>query len=93
VESRALTGLRAHNDAGNRRRRRARLYAANQSTQPPALKLIGIHPPRACRSRETIAEIVRVIDQGGWHRALSDRLTELEAKQNSRTTHRADAIA
>jgi hypothetical protein len=28
---------------------------------------------------------VRVIEQGGWHRALSDRLTELEAKQDSLT--------
>jgi hypothetical protein len=26
---------------------------------------------------------VRVIEQGGWHHALSDRLTELEAKQDS----------
>jgi site-specific DNA recombinase len=29
-------------------------------------------------SARAIAEIVRVIEQGGWHRALSDRLTELE---------------
>jgi len=42
---------------------------------------------------KAIAEIVRVIEQGGWHRALSDRLTELEAKQNSLTARRADAIA
>jgi hypothetical protein len=34
---------------------------------------------------KAIAEIVRVIEQGGWHRALSDRLTELEAKQDSLT--------
>jgi hypothetical protein len=33
---------------------------------------------------KAIAEIVR-IEQGGWHRALSDRLTELEAKQDSLT--------
>ena len=32
---------------------------------------------------KAIAEIVRVIEQGGWHHALSDRLTELEAKQDS----------
>ncbi len=30
-----------------------------------------------------ITEIVRVIEQGGWHRALSDRLTELEAKHDN----------
>jgi hypothetical protein len=34
---------------------------------------------------KAIAEIVRVIEHGGWHRALSDRLTELEAKQDSLT--------
>nr|WP_295469979.1 hypothetical protein [Mesorhizobium sp.] len=40
---------------------------------------------------KAIAEIVRVIEQGGWHRALSDRLTELEAKQNSLTARLSDA--
>lgn len=34
---------------------------------------------------KAIAEIVRVIKQGGWHRALSERLTELEAKQDTLT--------
>jgi site-specific DNA recombinase len=34
---------------------------------------------------KAIAEIVRVIEQGGWHWALSDRLTELEAKQDNLT--------
>ena len=36
-------------------------------------------------TNKAIAQIVRVIEQGGWHRALSDRLTELEAKQDSFT--------
>ncbi|HEY0233920.1 MAG TPA: recombinase family protein [Afipia sp.] len=40
---------------------------------------------------KAIAEIVRVIEQGGWHRALSDRLTELEARQDSLTTRMSDA--
>lgn len=40
---------------------------------------------------KAIAEIVRVIEQGGWHRALSDRLTELEAKQDSLTARLSDA--
>lgn len=39
---------------------------------------------------KAIAEIVRVIEQGGWHRALSDRLTELETKQDSLTARLAD---
>ena len=37
------------------------------------------------RELKAIAEIVRVIEQGGWSRALSDRLTELEAEQDSLT--------
>ncbi|AYM81058.1 recombinase family protein [Agrobacterium tumefaciens] len=39
---------------------------------------------------KAIAEIVRVIEQGGWHRALSDRLTELEARQDSLTARLSD---
>jgi len=39
---------------------------------------------------KAIAEIVRVIEQGGYHRALSDRLTELEAKQDSLTARLSD---
>jgi hypothetical protein len=50
---RAYRAARAHDDAGDRRRGYAHLYAGNQSAQPPAPKLIGIHPPRACRSRES----------------------------------------
>ena len=34
---------------------------------------------------------MRVIEQGGWHRALSDRLTELEAKQVSLSARLSDA--
>lgn len=39
---------------------------------------------------KAIAEIVRVIEQGGWHRALSDRLTELETKQDGLTARLSD---
>ncbi|MGX5721231.1 recombinase family protein [Shinella zoogloeoides] len=41
-------------------------------------------------TEKAIAEIVRVIEQGGWHRALSDRLSELEAKQTSLTARLSD---
>lgn len=40
---------------------------------------------------KAIAEIVRVIEQGGYHRALSTRLTELETKQDSLTARLSDA--
>ncbi|WP_440411879.1 recombinase family protein [Neorhizobium petrolearium] len=39
---------------------------------------------------KAIAEIVRVIEQGGWHRALSDRLSELETRQDSLTARLSD---
>lgn len=39
---------------------------------------------------KAIAEIVRVIEQGGYHRALSDRLTELETRQDSLTARLSD---
>ena len=94
LESRMLTGAaRARDDARDRRRRHARPYARNQSAQPPALKLIGLHPRELAEAAKAIAEIVRVIEQGGWHHALSDRLTELEAKQASLTAHGGDVIA
>jgi hypothetical protein len=44
-------------------------------------------------TEKAIAEIVKVIEQGGWHRALSDRLTELEAKQDELRNHLAQAPA
>ena len=34
---------------------------------------------------KAIAKIVRAVEQYCWHRALSDRRTELEAKQDSLT--------
>jgi site-specific DNA recombinase len=36
-------------------------------------------------TEKAIKEIVRVIEQGGYHRALSDRLTELETKRDDLT--------
>ncbi|MCM2477812.1 recombinase family protein [Rhizobium sp. CG5] len=39
---------------------------------------------------KAIAEIVHVIEQGGWHRALSERLTELETRQDGLTARLAD---
>lgn len=52
-------------------------------------ELVGIIRPM-CR-RYFATEIVRVIEQGGWHRALSQRLTELEMKQDGLTTRLSDA--
>ncbi|NNM73701.1 recombinase family protein [Enterovirga aerilata] len=40
---------------------------------------------------KAIKEIVRVIEQGGYHRALSDRLRELEAKQDELAARLSEA--
>jgi site-specific DNA recombinase len=44
-------------------------------------------------AEKAIAEIVRVIEQGGWHRALSERLSELEARQDNLNTRLAEIPA
>ena len=88
LESRVLTGLRermmtpeiaaeamrTYTQETNRLNRQRR--SSSESTRPSLPK-----------PRKPIAEIVLVIEQRGWHRALSDRLTELEAKQDSLTAH------
>jgi site-specific DNA recombinase len=88
LESRVLTGLRermmtpeiaadavrAYTQETNRLNRQRR--SSSESTRR-----------ELAEAAKAIAEIVRVIEQGGWHRALSDRLTELEAKQDSLTAH------
>jgi site-specific DNA recombinase len=83
LETRVLTGLRermmtpeiaaeamrAYTQGLNRQRR-----SSAESTRR-----------ELAETAKAIAEIVRVIEQGGWHRALFDRLTELEAKQGNLT--------
>jgi DNA invertase Pin-like site-specific DNA recombinase len=44
-------------------------------------------------TEKAINEIVRVIEQGGYHRALSARLTELEAKQDELSARLSEAPA
>jgi hypothetical protein len=83
LESRVLTGLRermmtptiaaeamrTYTQETNRLNRQRRSSLESTATSLP-------------KPRKPIAEIVLVIEQRGWHRALSDRLTELEAKQD-----------
>lgn len=84
LETRVLTGLRermmtpeiaaeamrAYTQETNRLNRQRR--QAKETTRRELVE-----------ANKAVAEIVRVIEQGGWHRALSDRLTELEAKQDA----------
>ena len=74
----AAEAMRAYAQETNRLNRERR----NRPT-PPAASLP--------KPRKAIAEIVRVIEQGGWHRALSERLTELEARQDNLTARMSDA--
>jgi site-specific DNA recombinase len=68
----AAEAMRAYTQETNRLNRERRSSAESTRRQ-------------LAEAAKAIAEIVRVIEQGGWHRALSDRLTELEAKQDSLT--------
>jgi site-specific DNA recombinase len=79
LESRVLTGLRermmtptiaaeamrTYTQETNRLNRQRRSSLESTATSLP-------------KPRKPIAVIVLVIEQRGWHRALSDRLTELE---------------
>ncbi len=74
----------------------AALDALDAGATAAAILAETFPPPDATRrelaeTAKAIAEIVRVIEQGGWHRALSDRLTELEARQESLTARVPDA--
>ena len=60
------------------------MRAYTQETDRLNRQLELIDPPKP-EAAKAIAKIVRVVEQYGWHRALSDRRTELEAKQDSLT--------
>ena len=61
----AADAMRAYTQETNRLNRQRR--SSSESTRRELAK-----------AAKAFAEIVRVFEQGGWHRALSDRLTELE---------------
>lgn len=85
-ESRVLTGLRermmtpavgaeamhAYTHKTNRLNRQRR--SSSESTRRDLAE-----------AAKAIAEIVRVIEQGGWHHALSDRLTSLRSNRTAST--------
>lgn len=64
--------MRAYTHETNRLNRRRR--SSSESTRR-----------ELAEATKAIAEIMLIIEQGGWNRTLSDRLTELEAKQHSLT--------
>lgn len=92
LEMRVLTGLRERMMAPEMTAEAMRAYAEetnrlNRDRRSTTEASRG----QLAETTKAIAEIVRVIEQGGWHRALSERLTELEAKQDSLTARLSHA--
>jgi site-specific DNA recombinase len=83
LESRLLTGLRERMMTPEIAAEAMRAYTqeTNRLNRQRRSSVESIRQELA-ETNKAIAEIVRVIEQGGWHRALSDRLTELEAQQD-----------
>jgi site-specific DNA recombinase len=74
----AAEAMRAYAEETNRLNRTRRLSADNNRHD-------------LAETEKAICEIVRIIETGGWHRALSERLTELEAKQDDLTARLSQA--
>jgi hypothetical protein len=92
LEARVLTGLRDHMMTPDMAAEAMRSYALETNRLNRERRQSEDATRREfAETVKAIAEIVRVIEQGGWHRALSDRLTELETKQDSLTSRLSDA--
>ena len=82
LESRVLTGLRERMMTPETAAEAMRAYTQETNRLNRQRRSSGESIRRElAETNKAIEEIVRVIEQGGWHRALSDRLTELEAQQ------------
>jgi site-specific DNA recombinase len=93
LESRVLTGLRERMMTPEIAAEAMRAYTqeTNRLNRQRRSSVESIRRELA-ETNKAIAEIVRVIEQGGWHRALSDRLTELEAQQDSLTARLSNGL-
>lgn len=91
LETRVLTGLRDHMMTPDMAAEAMRAYAQETNRLNRERRATAeASRKELAETTKAIAEIVRVIEQGGWHRALSDRLTELETKQDSLTARLSD---
>lgn len=91
LETRVLTGLRDRMMTPDMATEAVRAYAQETNRLNRERRSTAEATRRElAETVKAIAEIVRVIEQGGWHRALSDRLTELETKQDSLTARLTD---
>ena len=91
LEARVLTGLRERMMTPEMAAEAVRAYAQETNRLNRVRRNTADTTRRElAETVKAIAEIVRVIEQGAWHRALSDRLTELETKQDSLTARLSD---
>lgn len=92
LEARVLAGLRDHMMTPDMAAEAIRAYAQETNRLNRERRQSEDATRRElAETVKAIAEIVRVIEQGGYHRALSTRLTELEAKQDGLTARLPDA--
>jgi site-specific DNA recombinase len=83
LETRVLAGLRDRMMTPEAAAAAMRAYAEETNRLNRERRLSADSNHRALAETErAIKEIVKIIERGGYYRALSDRLTELEAKQD-----------
>ena len=96
LEARVLAGLRDRLMAPEAAAAAMRAYAEETNRLNRERRVSGEADHHALADIDkAIKEIVRVIEQGGFHRALLDRLTELEAKEDelkARVSHAPEDI-
>ena len=94
LQDRVLAGLRDRLMAPEAAAEAMRAYAQETNRLNRQRRTSGETTRRELADTEkAIQEIVRVIEQGGYHRALSARLTELEARQDELNARQSDAPA
>ena len=92
LEARVLAGLRDRLMAPEAAAEAMRAYAQETNRLNRERRTSGETTRRELADTEkAIQEIVRVIEQGGYHRALSTRLTELEARQDELNARLSEA--
>ena len=92
LEARVLTGLRERMMTPEMAEEAMRAYVAETNRLNHERRAAtGAIRRELADTAKAIAEIVRVIEQGGWHRALSDRLTELETRHDTLNARLSEA--
>lgn len=92
LETRVLTGLRDRMMTPDMAAEAMRAYTQETNRLNRTRRLSADTNRRdLAETEKAIREIVRIIETGGWHRALSERLTELEAKQDDLTARLSQA--